>query len=170
MALRISVFNSKELQGVIVAMNGMEKELSKQIRRATKTVIQPVWKQAVAENANTRLESRVLAQTARVAVSNQNVTLSSASIGRTFAGGSKPHQLMHSAEFGADRTHTATYRATSRKGKSYTVNKRHTRAQFRPAKRKGYVVYPALADTIPRIASLWVQTTVRTFYELIEKR
>ena len=34
----------------------------------------------------------------------------------------------------------------------------------------GYVVYPAAAEAIPRIASLWVQTAVRTLHELVEGR
>lgn len=169
MADRISVFNSKELQGVILAMKGFERELAKQIRQVTKSVVLPEWQKAVAAKAKTQLESRVLSVTARVAVSDQNVTLKSAQVGRALSGGLKPSENYSAAEFGANREAKTTYTARSRKGKSFSVTRR-TQAQLMPRRKAGYVVYPAIAEIVPRIASLWVQTTVRTFYELIEKR
>lgn len=169
MAMRISVFNSKELQGVIVAMKSFDREVAKQIRKATKAVVEKIWQDAVREEASTRLEHRVLVNTARVAVSDQNVTLKSAQIGRKLSGGLLPSQSYAAVEFGADRQTKTTYEATSKKGTRYTVTRR-TRSQLRPRKQAGYVVFPAAARVIPRIASLWVQTTVRTFYELIERR
>lgn len=168
MSMRISVFSSKELQATILLLKGMDRELAKQVRKAIKSVSEPEWRDAVRGNISTRLETRVLGDTARVAVSDQNVTLKSAAVGRKLSGGLKPSELAHSAEFGADQTYVHTYSATSRKGKKYYVTKRHTRKQFRPRNLKGYVVYPAAARIIPRMAALYVQTTVRTFYELIE--
>ncbi|SMQ73468.1 hypothetical protein [Agreia sp. VKM Ac-1783] len=167
--MRISVFNSKELQGVTVAMKSFDREVAKQIRRVTKAVVAPEWSKAVREHASTRLQQRVLADTSRVAVSDQNVTLKSASVGRALSGGIKPSEAVAAAEFGANRGEFTTYRATSKKGKTFNVRRR-TKAQLPARKKTGHAVYPAAADIIPRIASLWVQTTVRTFYELIEKR
>jgi len=169
MATRISVFNSKELQGTILAMKGMDRELAKQIRRVTKQIVQPVWQRAVAERAKTRLESLVLGSTARAAVSDQNVSLQSATIGRSLSGGLKPSASWHAVEFGADRDVYETYTTTSSRGKRYDVRRR-TRRQLVTRKKTGYVVFPAVAEIIPRIASLWVQTTVRTFHEQLEKR
>lgn len=169
MASSISVFNSKELQAVILAMKGFDREVAKQIRKQTKAVIQPAWQKAVAENTSTRLEARVLANTARVAVSDQNVTLKSAAIGKTLSGGLKPSESYGGVEFGAEQGVKRTYAARSVKGKQFNVTRR-TQHQLRPRKLTGYVVFPAVAEVIPRIAALWVQTTVRTFYELIEKR
>ena len=168
MAIRISVFDSDELAGVILAMKGLDRETAKQLRSHTKTMVQGVWTEAVAGHAHTRLEHAVLASTARAAVSDQNVTLKAASVGRALKGGMRPSDYWQAVEFGADRSKTTTYTATSRSGKAFKVT-RHTRAQLRPANRQGYVVYPAAAGVIPRIASLWVQTIVRTFHEQIEK-
>ena len=166
--MRISVFASKELAGTILLLKGMDRELAKQTRRAIKTVTQDEWQEAVRGGVASRLETRVLSDTARVAVSDQNVTLKSAAIGRSLAGGDTPSELMHSTEFGADQSATSSYTARSNKGTSFKVTNRHTRRQFRPRNLKGYVVYPAAARIIPRIASLFVQTAVRTFYEQIE--
>lgn len=167
--LRISALVSRELLASITALKGFDREVRKEIRQHTKTMAAPEWQKAVREHAATRLEHRVLADTARVAVSDRNVQLQSARIGRSLAGGLKPSDLAGPVEFGA-YPRQRTIEARSRKGKSYSY-RRHTTRQFRrPNDNKGYAVYPAAADIIPRIASLWVQTVVRTFAELAEKR
>lgn len=167
--MRISVFDSKELQATLLAIRGFDRELKKQIRTHTKRIAQPQWQKAVRDQAMTRLEHRVLVDTARVQVSDQNVMLRSAAIGRSLSGGLKPSESWAGVAFGADQEKTSTYSATSNKGKRYDVTRR-TRRQLRPRNKKGYVVYPAAAEMIPKIAALWVQTTVRTFHELFEKR
>jgi len=142
--VRISVFNSKELQGTILLLKGVDREVAKQIRAQTKKVIGPVWQQAVSSHARDPLQSAVLAQTARVSVSDQNVMLSAASVGKKLSGGGTPAQLAAGTEFGA-----------------------YSYKQFGTRSKKGKVVYQAAAEVIPRIARLWVQTTIRTFYEKI---
>lgn len=145
--MRISVFNSKELQGTILLLKGADREIAKAIRQQTKRVIAPVWQEAVRGETRNALQVRVLSNTARVSVSDQNVTLSAAAIGRPLAGGGTPSELAVGAEFGS---------------KKYK--------QFGTRVKKGRVVYPAAAHVIPRLASLWVQTTIRRFYELIERK
>ena len=167
--LRINVRSSKALQATILALKGMPAELSKETRKVIKTFTDDEWRGAVRGRVTTRLETRVLSDTARVAVTNQNVTLKSATVGRALSGGLKPSQLARATEFGADAGKVSTYQATSRKGKKYTVHNRRTRMQFRNVSRSGYAVYPAAAKIIPRVASAFVQTTVRTLHEAFEK-
>lgn len=171
--MQISIFSSKELQAVLLAMRSLDKELAKQLRQQTKAVVGPEWTKAVRENAHTRLEQRVLADTARVAVSNQNVMLKSASVGRKLKGGLLPKETAYAVEFGADPFMPGqgrSYTSTSVKGKRFTVNNRNTVAQLRARKKKGYVVYPAAAEVIPRLASLWVQTVMRGVYQAFESK
>lgn len=166
--LRISVYSSRELQGLIARLKTVDRETRKQIRQATKASAAPIWQQTITEHGTTRLEQRVLVKTARVTVSDQNVTLTSAGSARRLPGGLIPNQDYHVVEFGApDRESFRPYEARSKAGRYFTVNRR-TRRQLRDRKRTGYVVYPAAADAIPRIAALWVQTAVRTLHELIE--
>jgi hypothetical protein len=167
--VRISAFSSPELQATLLALHGFDKDLKKQIRAQTKLHAQPMWQEAVNGNVTTRLEARVLGQTARVQVSDQNVTLRAAHIGKSLSGGLNPKTQWAAVEFGADIKAKRTYTATSSTGRNYTV-KRRTSAQLRPRRRKGYVVYPAAQEVIPRLAALWAQTTVRTFHESLEKR
>lgn len=165
--MRISVLHSEKLQAVILAIRGFDRELQGQIRKATKTIGQPAWQSAVSAQASTRLQSVVIANTARMTVSNQNVTLKSGAVGRALSGGARPADIVRAAEFGA-HPKRVNVTARSRKGKPYrytrTVNK-----GFGVPNRSGNAFFPAAARMIPRFAALWAQTTVRTIHEAFEK-
>jgi len=167
--LRISVHSSRELQAVILALKQVDRELRKQIRQHTRQMVLPEWQRAVSEHAATGFEHRVLGSTARVLVSDQAVTLKAAHIGRALGGGLKPSDLWWAAEFGANRDRQRNYTGR-RGGTTFPVKGRHTARQLRTRNPKGYVVYPAAADIIPRLASLWVQTAARTIHEAFESR
>jgi hypothetical protein len=167
MALGIDVGQSRELQAAILGLRRAEKDVQKNVRKYTQALLLPEWKKGLAERAETRVEHRVLVDTARVRMSNQNVRLSSATVGRKLSGGLLPKTGFGPFEFGGDRAEKTTYEATSKKGRRFKVTRR-TRTQLRPHRRVGYVVLPTARDLIPRFAALWVQTTVRTFRDAIE--
>jgi len=145
------------------ALREAEPEMRTQIRKHTKPVVEPVWQEAVRGRVQTRMQARVLSDSARVAVSDQNVMLRSAGAGR-LSSGVERSRIYPGVEFGANRDAVGT--ATSTKGKRYP---RRTRRQFQLPRRKGYVVFNAAREVIPRIASLWVQTAVRTLHEKLEQ-
>lgn len=145
--MRISVFSNKELQGTILLLKNAPRDIAREIRGRTKAMILPAWQESVSAAATTPLQREVLANTARVSVSDQNVTLSVATVGKTLKGGGKPQDLWVGAEFGS------------------TEHK-----QFGPRTSRGKVVFPSADKVIPRLASLWIQTTIRTFYELMERK
>ena len=159
---RISVLVSRDLQVLYTVASGLEKEVRSRLRKYTKAVVEPVWKEAVRSNVHTRLQARVLSDTARVAVSDLNVTLKSATVGKV--GGIRASVLAGPTEFGAAANQKVTQR--SRRGKSYS--RRMGRA-FGLPEAKGKVVFPAVREVIPRIVSLWMQTTARTVAEEFEK-
>jgi hypothetical protein len=144
--VRISVLNSRELAATVLALSSFDRTLQGTVRKVTKIIGQPEWQRAVGGNVSTRFEQRVLGDTARMVVSNQNVTLKAGAIGRKMRGGGRPPLLAKAAEFGGNRK------------------------QFRSPNRRGYVAYPAAARMIPRFAALWTQTAVRTFHEAMEAR
>jgi len=164
--MRITVFGSKELQAVLLAVKTVNRDTRKEIRKHTQTMAAPEWQKAMGAKASTDLERRVLVSTARVRVSDQNVTLMAASVGRALPGGLSIKDQWHAVEYGAADTEV-TYQARNRQGTTYNVT-RNTRAQLKVRKKAGYVVGPAAAAIIPRIASLWVQTTARTIYDKLE--
>ena len=159
---RISLLVSKDLATLVQAVRGLDREVAAQLRKHTRVVVEPVWQEAVRGQVSDRAQTRILSDTARAAVSDSNVTLKSGGTGKTH--GTPNSVLARGEEFGADRTFTKTL--VSKTGKSY---KRRTKAQFRLPRSRGYVVYPAAREVIPRIASLWVQTAVRTVHEVFEK-
>lgn len=156
----ISAFASKELQAVIVGMKGFDRPLAKFIRAQTKRVVGPAWVEAVQKRARSPLETATLGRTATVQVRDENVVLIAGGKGKLLR---QAPTLAKAAEFGAQRDFVGT--ATSTRGKKY---RRKTQRQLPRFNRKGNVVYPAAANVIPRIAALWVQTSVRALHATFE--
>jgi len=144
-ATRISVWESPQLQATILALNGMDKELAAQVRKATRSVTEAEWRTAMSAHASTRIEHSVMVRSARVTVSNQNITLKAGGMSTRHHGGGRTYELFAGTEFGSKRF-----------------------PQFKARKRSGYVFFPATADVVPRFAALWVSTMIRTLHEAFE--
>lgn len=154
---------------MLLAVRLADRAIQSQIRKQTKAIATPEWQRALAENAPAeRIQHRVMVSTGRLTASNQTVRISSATVGRRLTGGLEPKSMWWAIEFGASRTKRTTYTATSRLGKTFTVRNRATQNQLPLRRRKGYTFGPAASQMVPRIASLWVQTVVRTIAEAFE--
>lgn len=164
--MRIDARKSREYLAALAAIRSLDKTIQKMIRQHTKRVAAPEWSQALYRRASTALERIVIADTAVVTVSNQNVRVQSASKGRMRSGGLSPKTEYPAVEFGAVDD-TATYRGLSPKGTRYDVT-RHTARQFKRRRKGGYVFYPAAREMVPRIGRLWFQTVVKTIGNAIE--
>lgn len=164
--VRLDVLKSRELLATIYALRAIDKTLATQIRRHVKAIGQPEWSKALAERADSKLEHRVLVDTAVLSVSNQNVRLQSASKGRALKGGLQPKTQYAPVEYGA-AAKKVTYQRRSQKGKTHSVT-RNTRAPFKAPRRGGHVFGPASKSMVPRFASLFVQTTVKTIANALE--
>lgn len=135
---RIDITKSPEWVGAIAAMKAIDKSFAAAIRKYTKAMAEPEWKKAIATRSNTRLERRVLSATTTVAVSSSNVRVSSGGKGRPLSGGLTMSQAAPAVEFGSNR-----YK------------------QFGPRRMKG-PFFRSAENMTPRLASLWVQTVVKT--------
>lgn len=166
--LRIDALASRELQAIILGLSRADATVRKHVRQGLKPLAQTEWQKSVREHAETRLDHRVLGDTARAFPSDRNVRLSAAGIGRKLTGGARPSEIYPGVEFGAE-DRRSTYDATSVKGKRFSVT-RNTTAQLPRRTGRGRVFYPAANQMIPRIASLWAQTVVRTFAEALEQK
>jgi hypothetical protein len=165
--LRVSAYSSQELLTVLRGLRNLDRDTKKHLRRNLKQIAEQAWKQALAQHADTRLEHRVLVDSGRVRVSDQNVRLTSASLSRSLSGGLKPSESFGPVEFGAAPRPGATETATSRRGTQFK-RRRDPNRPFKAPNRRGNVVYPAAAAMIPRILAMYVQTFVRGIYEAIE--
>lgn len=153
---RISLLVDSPLRKLAVVYRVLPSDVRKQVNQATKVAAQPIWKAETAERSVTRIQQRVLVDTAKVGVTNRNVFLR--------AGGGKLAALQSAAEFG--RPAAAPIKSRSKRGTAY---KRTTGSLFGDRERRGKVVFPASRASISRFASLWIQTTIRTLHEAGEK-
>lgn len=160
---RISMLVSKDLQVLIQAAMQLDPEVRKQLRAQTRRVVEPAFFEEMRSRGETRLQQRVLVSTARVAVSDSNITLKSGTVGRV-GRGLPASSLASATEFGAQPDRKVEQR--SRKGRAYT--RRLGRAFLLP-KRAGNVFFPSVKAFIPRAAALWIQTAKRTTAETFEK-
>lgn len=164
--MRLDVTNSRELLATIYAVRALDKTLQKMIRVHSKAITLREWRQSLAQRADTRMQQRMLVDTSAVAVSNQNIKLQSANKGRPLSGGLNPKSDWFIPEFGVTPKQI-TYTRHSRKGGTHRVTRR-TGPNLNPRKKTGHVIYPAAREMVPRIASLWVQTVVRTIATALE--
>lgn len=158
---RIDVRGSRELQDVVVALKNSDAETRRAIRTFTKARMTRPWLEAINAEAGTTLERRVIAGTATVTTSDQNIRIASAGKGRRLSGGLQPKVDFPPVEYGAGHKK----KSYVRKGHRVT---RNTTAQFKPHTRRGYVFWPAARKMVPRLASLWVQTVVKTYADIFE--
>lgn len=165
--MRISAFVSPELQALLTRITQLEPETRKELRKATKGAALPIWTESVNANLTTRAEGIAFGKTARVAVTDRGVRLQAARVGKALSGGLNVKSQWHALEFGAERETVRTVDMRSRKGTQYTA-RRHTQRQLRARRKSGYVVFPAVAEAIPRVLSLWLQTVQRTGHEQLE--
>lgn len=164
----IAVGDARELQAVVLALKAMNRDLRNAINRATTAELGPLWKSVVQLNAQRKMDSLVLAKGARVAGGNPPRLLAAQST-RGIGPGKRlvPAAGYAGYEFGALRNTYSQYERKSKSGGKHAVARR-TMRNLRPRNPKGYVVYPALADFAPRLASLWVQLVMRKTYEAFE--
>lgn len=160
---RISLLLDSPLRDLAIAYRAVPAETRKQINAHTKSAAEPIWKQETAERGTTRIQQRVLVDSARVGVTNRNVFLRSGAVGK-LRDGTPVSLLATAAEFG--RPDAAPIKSKSKKGTPY---ERSTGNVFGPRTRKGNVVHPAASDSIPRFASLLIQTAIRTLHEAGEE-
>jgi hypothetical protein len=164
-----SVTSDRKFQAVALALRLMDKDLRKEINKATRDTMGPEWKKLVEQEAFTAGTAAIISPGTRIAAGNPPVAKSAGSV-RKLSGGARPADLAHLAEFGSGNPEKfRTYdRKNRRTGGTHKV-KRRTLRQFGPRVRSGRAVYPAFAEIAPRAASLWAQIVVRITHEAFEK-
>lgn len=153
--MRLDVRRSPELRAVIQALAVVPREVAKETRARSKSVIGPEWRKGLSERAPAAIFHRRLVNPSTVYVTDRGV--------RLVAGSNKAKGFPRETEFGAYREDYKTY--STKRGKVT----RRTQRQFWHFQPQGRVVIPTVSDMIPRIAALWVQTATRTIFDLIEK-
>lgn len=164
----MSVRGSRELKAAVLAVAQARRDVRNDLNRSTRQVMNEPWRAAVAAHASTDLDRQVIVKGARILAGNPPVAVAATSR-RRLKGGLIPVEDWHAVEFGASQGTTSTYPSRSPRGRAFTVHDRHTTRQLPTRSRSGRVAFAAVADIGPRLASLWVQQVVRTFYDAFER-
>jgi hypothetical protein len=144
---RVDITKSPEWVGAIAAMRVIDRSFAAAIRKYTKAMAEPEFQRAVRKRVRSKMQERVISSTTTVAVSSSNVRMRAGGKGRPLSGGLTMSQAAPPVEFGSNK-----------------------HKQFGPRSRTGKAFYPAAKEMTPRLASLWVQTVMKTVAKALEGR
>jgi hypothetical protein len=153
----------EEAAAVVAALKNVDKDTRTAVNKQTRSVVSPVWQDEVMGRVSTPMDKTVLGTGVRVATAALGFTLHGANNKKTLSGGLVPVESWKAWEFGANRNTATTYQGR-RRGKNFKV-KRHTKRQLPARNQSGRVLFPAVADVFPRVASLWTQTAMYNLYQ-----
>lgn len=146
----VSVRDSAHLKAVVLALKAAPKEIRGDVRTQTRNVARSQWQRELTRESSMVQQTRLIADTARVTVSDQSIKVVASALKRKrLSGGGTPVQLGKAFEFGDNPGWSKVHGAPSRR-------------------RSGYVFYPALATMAPRIMALWIQTATRVVHNALE--
>lgn len=160
-----------ELRAAVALLRAADRTLRRDINQDMRATMNPVWREALAHNYvhATPAGARVIDAGARIAPGNPPVLYAANSKRKVTSGGLIPDVHWQAFEFGADQDRRSTYTRRSRNGGTHQVTRRTGRAL--PSRRKaGHVIYPAVREVGPRLASYFVQSVVRTYMDIMNPR
>lgn len=166
----LSAKGSPELRAAAIALKGVDRDLRSRINRATAQQGNEIWRSEVAAKTRRPLDQQILAKGARVAGGSPPVAVAASSrrpIGRDRR--LIPDERWPGYEFGTDNKDAySRYQRRNRKtGGTHQVDRR-TMRHLPPRYRKGRVLWPAFAESAPRVASLWVKSIVKSVMDAAE--
>ena len=155
-----------ELRATVLAMKKADKNIKKNINNAMRQEFNPIWKNELA-GAVLQPTDKMLLKGARIAAGNPPALIAASSRAR-FGRALKPIEHWHLAEYGDSGRKISKYERTSKTG-SHTV-KRHTMTGWPAPYKKGRILDPVTGRIIPRIASYWIQSTIRAYLDALDQK
>lgn len=165
-----SAATSETFRAVVLALKLVERDVRNDINRTTRSIVGPEWISAVKDKTGPMpsIDQKVLGKGTRIIPGNPLQLVASTST-RPLSGGLVPTEASRGFEFGTDkRDKFSTYDRRSANGGTHSVTRRTTR-HLPNRVRRGRAIFPAVAEVMPRLTSLWVQIIVRKIYEAHEK-
>jgi hypothetical protein len=159
------------LRATVLALKASGKDIKKQINDETRGTLNGPWREAIATHAGgSRMDNLVFGKGARIAAGNpaRLVSTSSRRPLRKGLNGFVPDSMGRLLEFPVGTAgKTSTYERTFKGGKRHKVTRR-TMTGLPSRRPGGRVVYPAVAEVMPRFVSMWVQIVVRNIHESLD--
>jgi hypothetical protein len=164
--IRVDVTAFAELRAMVRGLRYIDREWMSAWAKATRSKLEPMWREELERSRPDRLQRAVLVRTARVSASRRAVTLKAGTVGR-LRSGAKASSIARAVEFGQDQNMRSRYR---RKDKPVPAPAQHivtrrTAHPVGPKKPTGKVVWPALARFVPRATAL----AVELFYDALRQ-
>lgn len=164
--------NAPGLYAARGAFRALPKDLKNTIRRAQRAELGHIWKQEMTESlaGASPTQARIFKTGTRVKAGLPAYLVAGAGT-RPLSGGGTPAELGRPYEVGSGRrgAYTRYNRKARGKGTGKPVTRRTSR-QLPTANRSGYVVFPAVAQAIPRIIGTWVKGLTDRIYEAVDGR
>lgn len=154
----------EEAAAVVAALKSVDKDIKKSTNAQVRSVVTPVWKDEVAGRISRPMDQLVLGTGVRVAPAANGFVMHAANNKRERSGGLVPVESWKAWEFGGLRGKTTTYDRRSSNGGRHSVT-RHAKRQLPERRQSGRVLFPATANVLPRVASLWTQTAMYHLYQ-----
>lgn len=159
-------FDLDALERVAAANRAVPDVLRRRMTDAGQAIIVPAWREELRDRGRS-MQKRLIIPGSFATAGFGGFTLVAGVSGERLSGGGSASELARPFEFGTSRPTKATYTATSRRGKKYTVS-RVTTNQIPRRASKGWVAYPAGSAVIKRAVNLWVEVVVKVLADAAE--
>lgn len=154
----------RELRAAALAARAASRDVRNQLYRNVRETMKPVWTSGL-EAHMSQPRDVLLVAGAKVQAGNPPSLVTATT--KKKVGGLIANQNWAGFEWGANRAQKHIYERTYKGGKTGRVE-RAVLAGHPQRRRVGRVISPTVRQILPRIASLWVQTVVRTYMDAIE--
>lgn len=170
MVVRVQPIDTKRVKAMSGKFRKFPSDVKNEFKKAQRAAINPIWREEMKSSAGSGSATQQLVfKTGSRTKAGAPAQLVAGSGRRVTRGDGTPIEINRAYEFGTnDRTSKTTYSRRSKNGGRHQVT-RNARRQLPQFRRTGYVVYPAFAKAMPRLAKLHVQTCVRLIYDAIDK-
>ncbi|MEV0890314.1 hypothetical protein [Promicromonospora sp. NPDC050262] len=150
--------SKEQLRAVRRAFASLPKDLKADLRRAQREQVGQIWKRemdAARMRGDVVPQQRDLFAVGTRVRAGLPIVLVAGGSRRRMRGGGSPADLARPMEFGTARRQNRT-RYFMRTPAGRVAVTRHAARQLRLTRRSGYVVHPAVSQTIPQVIGLWV--------------
>ncbi len=164
----LSTFEApKALRAAVLAMRAATKDMKREINQAMRAEFNPVWKQELTQNLGgfSRADDMML-KGARLAAGNPPALVAATSRAR-YGRALIPQRDWHLVEFGVSESYKHRYQRRSAHG-THTVA-RDVNTGWPARSKRGRIADPAARAILPRIASHWIQSVIKTWILAAEK-
>lgn len=163
----ISIYDSKEIQAVVLSLKLCSADLRKEIYKRTREQVLPEWNEAIAtqlgSQPNSAMGAKLILKNTRVKIGAQELVLQAATKGtKTTSGGLIPNEYYYLAEFGAAPRVAEVW---GRRGNTRYNYRRKVNTWSKGRVKHGRFAYKAAGEMGYRAVALWVSSTVQIFTE-----